>query len=274
MAITYYMLQIPPWLFFSVLILSFGFLSAILTLIFRKYFKVQILKSHNEVTGFLFLATASFYALFLSFIMLVVWEQRNETHANISNEGSAALGVYRDIKYYPDSTVSANLMTVYLDFVYKVVDEEFPLMAKMESSRATSEAFNKVFYEIERLNPETPFHVQLVGEMFGHLNELARCRSLRITTMEAEISPALWLPIILGWLITILCCVLLDIEHKRMNISLNFFLGAIIGVFLFTIIILDHPYTGETKIEPKSYLQIFTLEEWSNETVPETIQSN
>lgn len=265
MAITYYMLQIPPWLFFITLFVALGMCSIILTMLFSKYFKIQILKSHNEVKGYLFLATASFYALFLSFIMLVVWEQRNETKTNISKEGSAALALYRDIKYFPDSTVSNNIMAAFMDFVYKVVDDEFPKMEKLEISRETSESFNKLFYEIEHLNPQSPFQIQLVGAMFSHLNELAMHRSLRITTMEAEISPALWLPIILGWFITILCYVLLDIEHRRMNISLNFILSGIIVVFLFTIIILDHPYTGKNKIEPTSYLQIFTLEEWANE---------
>ena len=45
-----------------------------MTFLFRKYVKVKILRSHNEVIGFLFLAIASFYALLLSFIVLVVWD--------------------------------------------------------------------------------------------------------------------------------------------------------------------------------------------------------
>ena len=68
MAITYYMLQIPP-VFLFLLIISFGAIFAgLLTFAFRKYARVKILRSHNEVTGFLFLAIASFYALLLSFI--------------------------------------------------------------------------------------------------------------------------------------------------------------------------------------------------------------
>jgi hypothetical protein len=265
MAITYYMLQISPVLFF-LLITSFGAVFAgLATHLFRKHISIQVLRSHNEVTGFLFLAIASFYALLLSFVVLVVWDQLNETRGNVSKEGSSAMGLYRDIKFYPDTLESKLLMTVYLDFVYNVVDEEFPNMEHMQQSRKTPESFNRVFYKMEHLNPKTPFQVQLVAEMFNHLNELATCRGLRTTSMETEISPPMWLPMIFGAFITIICAMLLDIENTRLHILLNAMLGVFIAMFFFTIIMLDHPYSGSQGLKPKSYKQIFTMEQWENE---------
>lgn len=259
------MLQISPVLFF-VLIVSFGAVFAgFSAYLFRKYVNIKILRSHNEVTGFLFLAIASFYALLLSFIVLVVWDQLNETTGNVSKEGSSAMGLYRDMKYYPDTVDSKPLLVAYLDFVYNVVDDEFPKMEHMQSSRKTPESFNRVFYRMERLEPKTPKHVQLVGEMFRHLNELAIYRGLRTTSMETEISPPMWLPMIIGALITIFCGLLLDIEHTKIHVLLSSLLGAFIGMFFFMIILLDHPYTGKFGLKPKSYREIFTLEQWALE---------
>ncbi len=265
MAISFYLLQIHPVLLFILMVLFVGGLAALATMLFRRYVKVEILRSHNEVTGFLFLAIASFYALLLSFVVFVVWDQLNETRANASKEGSSAMGLYRDIKYYPDSLEAKQLMLVYLDFVYNVIDEEFPNMERMKLSRLTPESFSKVFDKMEHLNPKNQFQVQLVSEMFSHLNELSTYRGLRTTSMETEIPPPIWLPIILGAIITIMCALLMDIEHKRMHIGLNALLGAFIGMILFTIILLDHPFTGSMGIKPKSYMQIFTYEQWSNE---------
>ncbi len=265
MAITFYMLQIPPLLLF-ILICCFGAIFAgLTTFLFRKYINIKILRAHNEVTGFLFLAIASFYALLLSFVVFMVWTQLNESKDNVSKEGSSAMGLYRDIKFYPDTLESKQLMTVYLDFVYNVVDEEFPNMESMKPAFKTPESFNKVFYKMERLNPKNQFQIQLVAEMFGHLNQLAAFRGLRTASMEAEIPPPLWLPIMLGAIITIICAVLLDIEHTRMHITLNALLGTFIGMLLFIIIMLDHPYTGTLGIKPKSYKQIFTLEQQVND---------
>ena len=267
MSITYYMLQIHPILLFVITILVAGFFAGFFTFIFRKRVQLQILRSHNEVTGFLFLAIASFYALLLSFVVLVVWDQLNETHNNASKEGSSALGLYRDIKFYPDTIESKKLMTAYLDFVYNVIDDEFPNMQKMQSSAKTSTAFSNVFHEMERLNPKNPFQIQLVTEMFRHLNELSTYRGLRNSSLETEIPPPMWLPIMLGALITVFCAMLLDVEHMRLHISLNIMLGAFIGMFLFTIVLLDHPYTGSLSLKPKSYQQIFALEQQLNNPV-------
>ena len=77
MAITYYMLQISPVLFFLLIVGGCALVAGLGTLLFRKLVKIKVQRSHNEVTGFLFLAIASFYALLLSFIVLVVWEQLN-----------------------------------------------------------------------------------------------------------------------------------------------------------------------------------------------------
>lgn len=265
MAITYYMVQIPPFLFF-ILIISFGaILGALGTFIFRKCIRLKILRSHNEVTGFLFLAIASFYALLLSFIVFVVWDQLNETHSNVSKEGSSALGLYRDIKFYPDTLESKQLMVSYLDFVFNVIDEEIPNMGQMKLSVKTPISFNRVFHEMERLNPKNPFQVQLVSEMFHHLNELATLRGLRTASIETEIPPPMWLPMVLGAVITLICAMLLDIEHLRMHVLLNALLGCFIGMFFFIIIVLDHPYTGCISIKPKSYKEIFVLEQLTNE---------
>ena len=274
MAITYYMLQIQPCYFFILIVMFGAIFGLILTFLFNKYVKLKILRSHNEVTGFLFLSIASFYALLLSFIVLAVWGEFNETKGNVSKEGSSAMGLYRDIKFYPDTLESKQLMTVYLDFVYNVIDEEFPNMEHMKASRKTPESFNKVFYKMEHLNPKNSFQTQLVAGMFYHLNELAIYRGLRITSMETEISPSMWLPMILGAIITIICSILLDIEHIRMHMILNSFLGAFIGMFLFIIILLDHPFSGTQGIKPKSYKEIFTMEQWANEKTTNTITTN
>ena len=265
MAITYYMVQIPPVLLFIFITVCAGSFAAFSTFLVRKYIVVEILRSHNEVTGFVFIAIAGFYSLLLSFVVFVVWGQFNETRVNVSNEGSSAMGLYRDIKYYPDTVVSKNLTTVYLDFVYNVVDEEFPNMEIMKPSRKTPESLDKVFFEMERLKPQTPYQTQLVAEMFRHLNQLVTYRGLRTMSMETEIPPPIWLPIIFGGIITMIIAMLLDIEHSRMHIAINSLLAIFISMLIFIIIVLDHPYTGVIKLKPKAYREIFTLESWTND---------
>jgi len=265
----YYFLQMPPFLLF-ILISSIGGLFAGLgTFLFHKYGNLKVLRSHNEVTGFLFLAIASFYAFLLSFIVFMVWGQLNETQGNVSKEGSSAMSLYRDIKFYPDTVESKQLMILYLDFVFNVIDEEFPNMERSKPSIKTQESFNKVFYQMENLNPKNQFHIQLVAEMFSHLNQLDSYRGLRATSKDMDVPIPLWLPIIFGAIITIICAVLLDIENIRLHVQLNTLLGIFIGMIIFIIILFDHPYSGSLSIKPQSYKQIFTMEQWYIEIHPQ-----
>ncbi len=266
MSFTYSLLQFSPYLLFVVLTCSTAIIVGIITYLFRKYLKVQVLRSHNEVTGFIFLAVASFYGLLLSFVVFLVWDELNSTRTNVSKEGSSAMSLYYDIKFYPDTTASKKLMGAYLDYVYHVIDEEFPMMAKMQVSRKTPETLSKVYYEMEHVNPSTGFHTQLVSVMFNRLNEIATFRGLRITAMDAEIPVIIWIPILLGGTITLIFALLLDIESRTIHTVINAMLGVFIAMLIYIIIILGHPFTGSSRIDPKAYKEIFTLESWSNET--------
>jgi ABC-type multidrug transport system fused ATPase/permease subunit len=268
MDITSSMLQMPPFLMFILLVALGGILAGGGTILFRKFVSLKVLRSHNEVTGFLFLAIASFYALLLSFVVFVVWGQMNQTHSNASKEGSSAMALYRDIKFYPDTTESRQMMVVYLEFINNILTEEYTNTEVKVSSRKTAESFNMVFHKMERLNPHNQFQIQLVGEMFNHLNELATFRGFRTGSLETKIPHPMWYPLLLGAIISIFCAMLLDIEHARLHIGLNTLLGAIIGMFFFIIILLDHPYMGTQRIKPKSYEQINILEGWSKEADP------
>lgn len=265
MAITYYMLQMPPAIFFILMVGLCSLLAALGAIAFRKLVRIKVQRSHNEVTGFLFLAIASFYALLLSFVVLVVWDQLNETVGIVSKEGSSAMAMYDDIKFYPNKADAKLLEKSYLEYVFNVVNDEFPNMQKMQGSRVTSESFDMVFLRMVNLHPKTQMEIQLVSGMFSQLNTLQELRGQRLTSMEAEISPPMWLPMIFGAIVTVFCALLLDIEHQRMHVLLVALLGSFVGMFFFTIIRLDHPYAGSQGLKPERYMQIFTKEEWMNE---------
>lgn len=261
MAITYYMVQIAPLYLFLILTILCAIIAGAATSIFNKKVQVKVLRSHNEVTGFIFLAITSFYALLLSFVVFIVWGQLNQTRSNASNEGSSAMGLYRDIKFYPDTVASKTIMNAYINYVFYVVDEEFPNMAILKQSSKTPVALSRVYYEIENLKPASSFQAQLVTEMFNHLNQLDLYRGQRISSIATEVPAPIWLPLILGAIITVICSMLLDIEHRKVHIAINAMLGAFIGMFFFIIILLDHPYTGNLGIKPKAYKEIFDMEE-------------
>ena len=53
---------------------------------------------------------------------------------------------------------------------------------------------------------------------------------------------------------------MIDVESKRLHILINSLLGAFIGLVIYLIIILDHPFTGKIKIEATEYQTILQMD--------------
>jgi len=257
MPISYYILQLPPFILLLFIVLLFAGIGIAGTYLFRKYGKQNYKRGHNEIVGFIFAVLGGFYGLLLGFVVFLVWDSANSAQTNAGKEGSLARGLYRDIKYFPGTAEVKPLMSSYMLFVHSIVEKEYPGMEKMEPySTFNRKYFNDVFIEVEKLDA----HDTRVAQMFHNLNDLAIARSLRELDGSSEIPREIWLPLIIGALIILYMAILVDVESRRLHITVTGLLGGFIGMVIYIIIILDHPFTGKMKIEPTEYNTILQME--------------
>src|ERR1700753_1202411 len=114
MKLFYYLLQMPPFLLLVFCVLLFGLFNMAATLIARKYRISNVLKSSNEIIGQLFTGLGGFYALLLSFVVFLVWDAFTQAETNSNREGSLAKSMYLDIRYFPDTVKTKQLMVCYI----------------------------------------------------------------------------------------------------------------------------------------------------------------
>jgi hypothetical protein len=257
MTFTYYLLQVPPYLLLFLTISAFAALGGLCTYLCRKFIRLRVLRSHNEVTGNIFACAGGLYSLLLAFVVFLVWDSFNDANQHANVEFGVAKGLYRDIQFYPDTAESRHLKTVYINFIQKVVNEEYPALAELKPVPPDCyEAFNQVFEAVEQTHPDDPNLVNRCSEMFRHLNELSTDRSLRILDGGSWIPFEIWLPLLIGGFITLLFATMLDIENARFHILLTTLLGAFIGMVMYLIVILDYPFSGHMSIQPTGFLDI------------------
>ncbi|OQP68270.1 hypothetical protein A4R26_00210 [Niastella populi] len=250
------MLEFPPLLLLIIIVLLFSLTGIACTYFFRRYVNMKPLRSHNELVGYIFATVGGFYGLLLGFVVFLVWDAVNEAQTNTNREGSIARALYRDIKFYPQPGKAASLKALYIDYIRSVVNEEFPEMEAMKPVTANNHVhFNAVFQEMVKLDKDAYF-----SEMFRQLNELAENRSLRFLDATSSIPLEIWLPLLMGGAIILIFAVLVDVESRRLHITANGLLGAFMGLVIYIIIILDHPFTGKLKIEPEAYKAILQME--------------
>jgi hypothetical protein len=254
----YFLLQLPPVLLFLLLTLLLAGLNVWATSVFRTHTRRRVHRTRNEIAGEVFSAVGGFYGLLLGFVVFLVWSAADQAQANANREGSLARGLYRAIRYHPDSVALAPLRAAYLRYVRHVITEEYPrLEALNPPTKADRRAFNEVFRQLERLDARDP----RIEQLFRHLNELSTYRSLRQLNATSEIPVAVWLPLLVGGLLAMSFLMLLQFQSRRLHLLVSGLFGAFLGMVLYLIILLDHPFTGHLKIEPEEYRLILTMDE-------------
>jgi hypothetical protein len=257
MDISYHLLQLRPFALLFVIVVGFGAIGGLGTYFFGRYVKMKYVKGHNEAVGYIFAILGGFYALLLGFVVFFVWDTMNQSQNNANQEGSLARGLYRDIKYYPDTNKMKPLMQCYLAYVHSVIEIEYPAMERLRPMTSTDRKyFNDVFREMEKLDPNDA----RVSQMFKHLNDLATYRGLRQLDSESAIPAEIWVPLLLGGFIILIVAIMVKVESVALHVAINIMLGSFIGIVIYLIIIIDHPFTGDMKIEPVQYKLILQMQ--------------
>jgi len=253
----YYLLQMPPFVLLLVIFIVFGGGGVAGVYLFRKYIKINYKRAHNEAVGYTFAILGGFYGLLLGFVVFFVWDSMKEGHNNADREGSLAKGLYRDIRYYSDSSqAKRDLMASYVTYVNYVIEKEYPAMEHLQEQSDTGRFyFSNVYNKMEKLRSNDVQKAQMLGQ----LNELAIYRSLRQLDANSAMQIEIWVPLLVGAVILLISALMIDVESVKLHMAVTAMLGIFIGMVMYIIILVDHPFTGKIRIEPTGYRDVIKL---------------
>ena len=255
------LINISPFLLLFILVFVFAAVNILCTYLFRWYIKRKNISFSYKSNGEFFGLLGGIYGLLLGFVVFWVYNGFNDAQAKANQEQSLARSLYREIKYYPDSLMTKPLMNVYIKYIHSVIDEEYPQMEKLQPFNKSNRVYlDNVYREMEKLNS---VDTKTAG-MISHLNDMAMYRGLRQLSAFSDIPFAIWLPLMLGYLILLLCSLFLEIESMRMHLFLTGMLGVFIGLVVYIIVIVNHPFSGTLKIEPEVFQTILQMQEEKN----------
>ncbi len=255
------LLNLPTFLSMLLLILFFAGLNVFVT-VFTRWFQARKTqdKTSNEITGYIFSVVAGFYALLLSFVVFQALDKYNNVQKDADTEASSAKSLYRQIKHYPDTVLVSALKLEFLNYLKLVVTEEFPGMAKGNQSESSHYSFEKVFEMVLKMKQSGDSIKSNTQVMVQNLIDLSKFRSLRQLAGDVEISRRMWEVLLIGGLIIAILASLINVKSRRYHLFLNGLMGAFIGLIIFLIIELDHPFAGSIKIKPDGYSAILNME--------------
>ena len=247
--IMFLLLKIPTVLLGIIIVSTYVLLSIAGLFIIRKFHPPQKLKLHNDVAGFIFATLGVIYAVLIAFLVVITWQDFDEAQKNIAKEANYLASVYRDSSPLP-AAIRNELKNNLADYVDSIVTDEWPTMIKGERSQKTQEAQEKIWRLFSNYRPQNETQKIFFAEAVKKLNDACEMRRTRLAQASSTIHPVLYFVLLIGGLMTISFTLFFGSENFVPQIIMTSMLAAMIALTLFTIIVLDCPFTGDISVQP------------------------
>src|SRR5215204_5952759 len=213
-------------------------------------------QEHNDVAGFLYAVVGVTYAVLLALLVIAVWEQYQRARETVESEANATVEIAWLDHGLPE-TEGYHLQEDARSYAQEVVDEEWPLMEQgIEGERGTPEGWDLIDdmrATLQEVQPSTEAESQLYAEGLDEIQRLGDARRMRLVQAEEGMPGVLWVVLVLGAVVTVGFTYLFGLRNSWAHRLMVMSLTAVIVLVLFTIVAMEHPFSGGASLEPEAF---------------------
>jgi hypothetical protein len=210
---------------------------------------------HNDVAGFIYAALGVIYAVLLALVVIAVWEEYDAASVTVEQEANALAEIFWLAHRLPEPE-GTHIQELARSYAQDVIDEEWPLMEQgqaplMTQTQGTPAGWtliDEIRANLQEFQPRTQADEQLYAEGLDQVQRLADARRMRLVAAEEGVPGVLWAVLIFGGVAAIGITYLLGLENTWAHRLMVVTLAAVIGLVLFTIGALEHPFSGGARI--------------------------
>lgn len=250
-----FLLQLPPPVsFFIVSAVTTFFALAGLYLVRKKY-SAEVLKENHEVAAIIFNAFGLFYGVMVAFVVFVTWSGYSDATKNLQLEANEALDIFHSTEGFP---VPANkiIQQTLRDYLASVYNDELQRMSQGDISIYSGGAHANIRILFSQMDANSIPNRELYAESLRCLNNLAEYRRLRIFAGNNTVPPVIWLVLLVGGLFAVSYTFFFGMKKIKAQYLLTTTLTAMISSILFLIYVLDHPFTGTSRVSIEPLRQV------------------
>ena len=210
---------------------------------------------HNDVAGFIYAALGVIYAVLLALVVIAVWENYQAASETVEQESNAVAEIFWLAHRIPEPEGS-HIQELARSYAEEVTHEEWPLMEQgevllMTQTQGTPAGWtliDEIRANLQEFQPHRRADEQLYAEGLDQVQRLADARRMRLVAAEEGVPGVLWAVLVFGGVAAVGFTYLFGLEstwaHRLMVVTL----AAVIGLVLFTIGALEHPFSGGARI--------------------------
>jgi Protein of unknown function (DUF4239) len=173
-------------------------------------------------------------------------------------EASEALDIFHSADGFP-GPVKTIIQDGVRDYLTSVYVDEVQRMSQGDISLHSGGAHTKLaklFYQIDEGSIPNR---ELYAQSLHCLNNLAQYRRLRIFAGNDTVPPVIWLVLLVGGVFTVSYTYFFGMKNIRAQYMITSTLTVTITLILFLIYVLDHPFTGTSKVSLEPFRQVIEI---------------
>jgi hypothetical protein len=213
----------------------------------RKKYSAEVLKENHEVAAIIFNAFGLFYGVMVAFVVFVTWSGYDEATKNLQMEASEALDIFHSADGYP-APVNKMIREGLREYLVSVYNDEVPRMSQGDISLYSGGAHAHLVALFYQIDEQSIPNRELYGESLHCLNNLAQYRRLRIFAGNDTVPPVIWFVLLVGGVFTVSYTYFFGMKNLRAQYLITATLTVTITLILFLIYVLDHPFTGTSRV--------------------------
>lgn len=224
----------------------------------RKKYPTEVLKDNHEVAAIIFNAFGLFYGVMVAFVVFVTWSGYSDATKNLQMEANEVDDIFHSANAFPDPANKA-IKQGLKEYVTTVSNDELKRMENGEITLHSSGALPKLMSIFYQMDEKSIPNRALYSETLKRLNDLAEYRRLRIFANNDTVPPAIWLVLLVGGLFTVSYTFLFGMKNLRAQYLITTTLTVTITLILFLIWVLDHPFTGASKVSAEPLQEVMNI---------------
>jgi len=250
-----FLLNLPPGISFLLVAAITTALACVGLHFVRRKYSAEVLKENHEVAAIIFNAFGLLYGVVVAFVVFVTWSGYDDATKNLQLEASDTIDLFYSATAFAEpvgKVVQRGLMD-YADSVYR---DEVNRMSTQDISIQPGSPLRKLLDVFNQMDQMSAPNRELYAESLRRVNNLAEHRRLRLFAGNNTIPPTIWLVLLVGGVITVLYTYLFGTKNIRAQYLMISALTVTISWILLLIYILDHPFTGVSKVSIKPLAEV------------------
>lgn len=209
-------------------------------------------EDRNSIIDILVAGTGLFYGLLLGLIAVGAYTNYTNADDAVTHEANSAGVLYRDVSNFPEPQRSV-LRADISHYIDVVVNDEFPSAHAGKLLTAGTPVATKIQSEIASFAPTNFAGNALDNETFRQFANFIDDRNERLNQMSSGLPGTLWFVLVAGAIINLALIAMLGIERVGAHLALSGLFAVFLGLMLFLIADLDHPFLGQYSISPDAF---------------------